>query len=82
MAPTKGRFMERYTWTLPIFVAVAVANALLWAIEGVSGSYRMPLAVVFIVLNLIGAWAVFSLWRKRRRQDDSGSRSTDPGPGE
>jgi len=74
--------MERYTWALPIFVAVGVANALLWAIEGVSGNYRMPIAVAFVILNLIGAWAVFALWRKQRRSNTSGSRFTDAGPGE
>lgn len=74
--------MERYTWALPIFVAVGVANALLWAVEGVSGNYRMPIAVAFVILNLIGAWAVFALWRKQRRSNDSGSRFTDAGPGE
>lgn len=74
--------MERYTWSLPIFVAVLVANALLWAIEGVSGNYRMPIAAAFVLLNLIGAWAVFVHWRKQRRRTDSGSRFTEAGPGE
>jgi ABC-type nickel/cobalt efflux system permease component RcnA len=71
-----SRFRELFYKAMPVFVVLLIANAVLWALEGLSGSYGAYLTVFFIILNLVGAWAVWSTWQGSRQKQHGASSPT------
>jgi Co/Zn/Cd efflux system component len=66
-----GLLEERFPWAFPVLAVLLLANALLWALEAISQNQNAYVSVLFIVLNLLGAW--FLLRRKHRRKNEKGS---------
>jgi len=58
---------------MPLFVVLGIVNAMLCALQGISGSFNPYLSVFFFILNLIGARLVWCIWQRNRQQQRNDS---------
>ena len=60
----KKCFLKAY----PIWILILIVNALLFLLKAISESKasKLIVAILFAILNFIGAWSVFSNWQKSK----------------
>lgn len=67
-----SRFEKRLNKFMPVIFIGLIVNAVLWALQAGNESSWLTsnvyVSILFIFINLIGAWYVYSIWQKNRQQ--------------